>query len=147
MSKLDLQIRTWRKNDSGKQKLLFNDTDINLYAKLAFDNNSDIGKIDFDLQNVGSNTYSICKIIMCPVNNPEFGDFIAIHLSEKGGKPNGQSNPFPSTSSDFGALNLSKGKFATLLFIVSEDSCTEPYTCSLENLTPKTKKGAIIVGI
>ncbi|AUP81017.1 hypothetical protein [Flavivirga eckloniae] len=146
MNNLNLQTRSWRVEDQNRH-LLFNDDEINLYSNLTWDANDNVTKIDFDLQNIGANEYKICKVMECKVDNAEFGDYIAIHLSKKGGLTNGQSNPFLASNSDFGHLNLSKNKFATLLFIVNQESCGNSYSCELRSLTPESKDGAIIVSI
>ncbi len=157
VAKNNVKLRIWNPSNTTEQ-IFYSDDDIKIDAKFSWNpaNPNEVTEINFKLTNLDKKKYELCKVGRKVPNNTDFtdnarkcyngeiGDFYFIYLNE-----NPTANPNLELKVTIGkkeVLNLEKGNFVPILFKVN-DKCPTPPNCNLDDGSPKTKDGTIIVSI
>ncbi len=137
MKEPNRQKRNWKVNDT-KTSLLYSDRDPNdfsLNSKFVWDKDKNITKIDFFGKSLNKSKYKICKVEKASERN------ITIHMITDGREEKTTSTYKCKHKFDVGdKLNFS--------FKIYEGSnCPKTMVPELDEGTPESKDGCIIVGI
>lgn len=144
----NVQNILWSSGDTDKNPF-FTDNDVQIKATFHWSGNQ-VNKIDFELVNrnpaPGNIRFNICSITRCPMDPNKPKSNAVIHLKKSTALPLRHEKSF--TDADFGVVDLSPGNQSEFLFKVHNNECNDAnINCNLNDITPKTKDGTIVIGI
>lgn len=138
------------KNNGVNNFLIFKDSSIELFLKVSYNIDNTISEVTFTGRNFNNKKYKFKDFTWCP-RTLEFSEHFLMHFDQSA-TPNSSityrlldSNPNDKLIID--KMNYTPNNIQLFLFKIYINNITPntPITCRLDQATPKTKDGSIII--